>query len=70
MLATSSIGRISAPLAPIEHPDVGVYVTGTVQEEVDSRDVRTAAFNVAARTAIAVDMGVAQDYPWSKSEQE
>jgi putative aminopeptidase FrvX len=45
------------------HPDVGVYILGTVQEEIGSRGAQAAAFNLAPRTGLAVDMGVAMDYP-------
>jgi endoglucanase len=42
---------------------VGVYAVGTVQEEIGSRGARTAAFNIDARSGLAVDMGHAIDYP-------
>lgn len=45
------------------HPDTGAYLLGTVQEEVGSRGAQTAAFNLKPLTALAVDMGVAMDYP-------
>jgi endoglucanase len=45
------------------HPDVGFYILGTVQEEIGSRGAKTAAFNLAPHTGLAVDMGVAMDYP-------
>jgi putative aminopeptidase FrvX len=45
------------------HPQVGVYILGTVQEEIGSRGAQTAAFNLAPQTGLAVDMGVAMDYP-------
>lgn len=45
------------------HPEVGVYILGTVQEEIGSRGAKTAAFNLAPHTGLAVDMGVAMDYP-------
>jgi putative aminopeptidase FrvX len=45
------------------HRDVGIYILGTVQEEIGSRGAQTAAFNLAPATALAVDMGVATDYP-------
>jgi putative aminopeptidase FrvX len=44
-------------------PDVGVFAVATVQEEIGSRGATTAAFAIAPRTAIAVDMGQALDYP-------
>ncbi len=52
------------------HPEVGVYILGTVQEEIGSRGAKTAAFNIRPQTAIIVDMGVANDYPWAKPEEE
>ena len=52
------------------HPDVGVYVLGTVQEEIGSRGAQTAAFNLAPHTALAVDMGVAMDYPLARPEEQ
>lgn len=51
-------------------PGVGVYILGTVQEEIGSRGAKTAAFNLAPRTGIAVDMGVATDYPWARPEDQ
>lgn len=50
------------------HSDVGIFILGTVQEEIGSRGAKTAAFNIAPRTALAVDMGVAMDYPRAKLE--
>ena len=52
------------------HPDVGIYVLGTVQEEIGSRGAQTAAFNLAPHTALAVDMGVATDYPRARPEDQ
>ncbi len=52
------------------HPDVGIYILGTVQEEIGSRGAKTAAFNLAPRTALAVDMGVAMDYPRARPEEQ
>ena len=52
------------------HPEVGVYVLGTVQEEIGSRGAKTAAFNIAPRTALVVDMGVAMDYPRARPEDQ
>lgn len=52
------------------HPDVGVCVLGTVQEEIGSRGAATAAFNLAPRTSIVVDMGVAMDYPRARPEEQ
>lgn len=52
------------------HPDVGLYVLGTVQEEIGSRGAQTAAFNLAPHAAIAVDMGVAMDYPLARPEDQ
>jgi putative aminopeptidase FrvX len=51
-------------------PGVGIYILGTVQEEIGSRGAKTAAFNLAPRTALAVDMGVAMDYPWARPEDQ
>ncbi|MEQ1956046.1 M20/M25/M40 family metallo-hydrolase [Mesorhizobium yinganensis] len=50
------------------HPDVGVNILGTVQEEIGSRGAQTAAFNIAPRTGLVVDMGVATDYPRARNE--
>jgi endoglucanase len=52
------------------HPDVGIYLVGTVQEEIGSRGAQTAAFNIAPQTGIAVDMGVAMDYPRARPEEQ
>ncbi|MCZ0961049.1 M42 family metallopeptidase [Paracoccus benzoatiresistens] len=52
------------------HPDVGFYLLGTVQEEIGSRGARTAGFNLAPRTALAIDMGVAMDYPRARPEDQ
>lgn len=52
------------------HPEVGVYILGTVQEEIGSRGATTAAFEIAPRTGLAVDMGVAVDYPWARPEDQ
>lgn len=52
------------------HPEVGVYLLGTVQEEIGSRGAKTAAFNIAPRTGLAVDMGVATDYPQARPEDQ
>ena len=51
-------------------PDVGVYVLGTVQEEIGSRGAKTAAFRIAPATGLAIDTGVAMDYPWAKPEDQ
>ena len=51
-------------------PDVGVYVLGTVQEEIGSRGAKTAAFSIAPATGLAIDTGVAMDYPWAKPEDQ
>jgi endoglucanase len=45
------------------HPSVGVYGLGTVQEEIGSRGARTAAFDIAPVTGLAIDMDHAIDYP-------
>ena len=52
------------------HPDVGIYILGTVQEEIGSRGAETAAFNVAPRTGLAIDMGVAMDYPGAMPQEQ
>jgi putative aminopeptidase FrvX len=52
------------------HPDVGVHVLGTVQEEIGSRGAQTAAFNLAPLTGLAIDMGVAMDYPNARPEDQ
>jgi len=52
------------------HPDVGVYILGTVQEEIGSRGAEVAAFNIAPQTGLAVDMGVAMDYPRAMPEDQ
>ena len=52
------------------HPDVGIYVLGTVQEEIGSRGAKTAAFNLAPTTALAIDTGVAMDYPRARPEDQ
>lgn len=52
------------------HPDVAIHVLGTVQEEIGSRGAQTAAFNLAPHTALAVDMGVAMDYPRGRPEDQ
>jgi putative aminopeptidase FrvX len=45
------------------HNDVGVYATGTVQEEVGLRGATTASFSIDAKTGIAVDVTFSTDYP-------
>jgi putative aminopeptidase FrvX len=52
------------------HPDVGVYVLGTVQEEIGSRGAQTSAFNLSPHAALAVDMGVAMDYPLARPQDQ
>jgi putative aminopeptidase FrvX len=52
------------------HPDVGVYILGTVQEEIGSRGTEAAAFKIAPHTGIVVDMGVATDYPRAQPEDQ
>jgi endoglucanase len=44
-------------------PGVGVYGVATVQEEIGSRGLQTAAFNINAVTGLAIDMDHATDYP-------
>lgn len=50
------------------HPDVGFFALGTVQDEIGSRGAQTAAFTLAPHTALAIDMGVAVDYPRARPE--
>jgi endoglucanase len=45
------------------HPQIGVYAVATVQEEIGSRGLQTAAFAVNALTGLAIDMDHATDYP-------
>lgn len=45
------------------HPEVGIFAVATTQEEIGSRGAKTAAFAIDPRTALAVDMGQAKDYP-------
>jgi len=45
------------------HTDVGVYATGTVQEEIGIRGAATASFSIDAKTGIAVDVSFSTDYP-------
>ena len=52
------------------HPDVGLYILGTVQEEIGSRGAKTAGFNLAPRTALVIDMGVATDYPRARPQDQ
>jgi putative aminopeptidase FrvX len=52
------------------HSDVGIYILGTVQEEIGSRGAQAAAFNVAPRVGLAIDMGVAMDYPRAQPEEQ
>jgi len=52
------------------HPDVGLYILGTVQEEIGSRGAKTAAFEINPRTGLAIDMGVAMDYPRARPEDQ
>lgn len=51
-------------------PEVSIYILGTVQEEIGSRGAKTAAFNVDPRTGLAVDMGVATDYPGAMPQDQ
>ena len=44
-------------------PNVGVYATGTVQEEVGLRGATTAAYTINSQTGIAVDVSFSTDYP-------
>lgn len=44
-------------------PGVGVYAVATVQEEIGSRGLQTAAFSINAVTGLAIDMDHATDYP-------
>ncbi|RWB72406.1 MAG: M42 family peptidase [Mesorhizobium sp.] len=52
------------------HPDVGLYILGTVQEEIGSRGAKTAAFNINPKTGLAIDMGVAMDFPRGRPEDQ
>jgi putative aminopeptidase FrvX len=45
------------------HPQVGVYAVATVQEEIGSRGLQTAAFGIIPVTGLAIDMDHATDYP-------
>ena len=45
------------------HSDIGVYATGTVQEEVGLRGATTAAYTIDAATGLAVDVSFSTDYP-------
>lgn len=51
------------------HNGVGVYAVATVQEEIGSRGVQTAAFGINAATGLAVDMDHAIDYPGANPSQ-
>jgi putative aminopeptidase FrvX len=51
------------------HPEVGVYGVATVQEEIGSRGVQTAAFGIDPVAGLAIDMDNATDYP-GVDEQE
>jgi putative aminopeptidase FrvX len=51
-------------------PDVGLYILGTVQEEIGSRGAKTAAFNINPNTGLAIDMGVAMDYPQARPQDQ
>ena len=42
---------------------VGVYAVATVQEEIGLRGARTASFNLAPQSGLAVDVNHAIDYP-------
>jgi putative aminopeptidase FrvX len=43
--------------------DVGIYAVATVQEEIGSRGVQTATFDLKPVTGLAIDMEHATDYP-------
>ena len=45
------------------HPQVGVYAVATVQEEIGSRGLQTAAFGINPASGLAIDMDHATDYP-------
>jgi endoglucanase len=45
------------------NPGVGVYATATVQEEIGLRGARTASYNIAPQSGLAVDVNHAVDYP-------
>lgn len=51
------------------HKDVGVYSTGTVQEEIGLRGATTASYEINAQTGLAVDVGFANDYPGVSKEK-
>jgi putative aminopeptidase FrvX len=51
------------------HSQVGVYAVATVQEEIGSRGLQTAAFGIKPLTGIAVDMDHATDYPQINQRQ-
>jgi putative aminopeptidase FrvX len=44
-------------------PKVGVYAVATVQEEIGLRGARTASYNLAPQSGLAVDVNHAIDYP-------
>ena len=44
-------------------PRVGVYAVATVQEEIGLRGARTASYNLAPQSGLAVDVNHAIDYP-------
>lgn len=50
--------------------DVGLYILGTVQEEIGSRGAKTATFNLDPATGLAIDTGVASDYPRARPEDK
>jgi endoglucanase len=52
------------------HSGVGLYVLGTVQEEIGSRGAQTAAFNLDPHVGLAIDMGVAMDYPSAMPQEQ
>lgn len=52
------------------HPDIGFHFLGTVQEEIGSRGAKVAGFHLAPRTALAIDMGVATDYPRARPQDQ
>jgi endoglucanase len=51
------------------HPEVSVHAVATVQEEIGSRGVQTAAFRINPVTGLAIDMDHAIDYPRVKQSE-
>jgi putative aminopeptidase FrvX len=51
------------------HGNVGVYATGTVQEEIGLRGATTAAYAIGAQSGIATDVSFATDHPGISKEK-